>query len=44
VTLLLDKGASVSAKDGADKTPLALALENRNEEGAALLRQRGATE
>ena len=42
--LLLDKGAKLDAKDAEGKTPLALAVENRNEGAAKLLRERGARE
>ena len=44
VLLLLDKKADLNAKDTSGKTPLALALENRNEDAAALLRAHGATQ
>jgi cytohesin len=44
VELLIAKGADVNAKDNEGKTPLALAVSSRNEPGAALLRQHGATE
>jgi len=42
--LLLDKGAKVDVKDSTGKTPLALALESRNDDAVKLLRERGAKE
>jgi ankyrin repeat protein len=42
--LLLDKGANIDARDSEGKTPLALALENRNDGAVKLLRERGAKE
>ncbi len=43
VTLLLDKGAKIDAKDKEGKTPLAIAQGYRNDEAVKLLQQRGAT-
>jgi ankyrin repeat protein len=42
--LLLDKGAKMDAKDTQGKTPLALAVESRNDDAVKLLRERGAKE
>ncbi|HEU0093568.1 MAG TPA: ankyrin repeat domain-containing protein, partial [Vicinamibacteria bacterium] len=42
--LLLDKGAKADVKDSTGKTPLALALESRNDDAVKLLRERGAKE
>jgi ankyrin repeat protein len=42
--LLLDKGAKMDVKDTQGKTPLALAVENRNDDAVKLLRERGAKE
>jgi ankyrin repeat protein len=42
VLVLLEHGADVNARNHAGQTPLAVALENNQEEAAALLRARGA--
>ena len=44
VRLLLNNGADINAVAIGGKTPLHLAHEGKNEEMAAFLRQRGATE
>jgi ankyrin repeat protein len=42
--LLLEKGAKIDAKDGEGKTPLAMAVAERNDDAVKLLRERGAKE
>ena len=42
--LLLEKGAKIDAKDSEGKTPLALAVAERNDAAVKLLRERGAKE
>jgi ankyrin repeat protein len=42
--LLVEKGAKIDAKDSEGKTPLALAVAERNDDAAKLLRERGAKE